>query len=267
MILTTKTLRLRPLRRADTDTIASVIFSDPNVVATLAHNTRAPGDALKAAAKWTSLMAEDGDRDVWQQGGLGLFAISPLEAPDRIMGAAGFFLDRAPEGVWAGEFFYALGSAFHGHGVMSEAADALTQAFWSLPDAGGVYAVYWDHVNEASGKILRRCGMTETGRRALKDEYRPERCLSMFDYDLWRLRQADDMEKPEAVGIASRRAGAVVAEGLLEQEATLAALTEAYGAPLPLVATALFRMALEEPGMAYLERRNPDYPDLELKGF
>ncbi|WP_204114698.1 GNAT family N-acetyltransferase [Shimia biformata] len=267
MILTTKTLRLRPLRRADTDDIAKVIFSDPEVVATLAHDTRRPGDALKEAAKWTDLMAEDGDRDIWQQGGLGLFAISPLHAPDRIMGAAGFYLDRAPEGVWAGEFFYALGSAFHGQGVMTEAADALTHAFWSLPDAGGVYAVYWDHVNEASGKILRRCGMTETGRRSLRDEYRPDRCRAMFEYDLWRLGQADDMSKPEAVGIAARRAGAAVAEGILEQEETLAELSKAYGAPLPLVATALFRMALDEPGMAYLERRNPAYPDLELKGF
>ena len=75
MLIETERLILRPVSLSDTQDIAQVVFSDPNVVGMLAHNTKDPADAYTEARRWTSVMGIDGDGSIWKDGGLGLFAV------------------------------------------------------------------------------------------------------------------------------------------------------------------------------------------------
>jgi len=77
MHLETNQLLLRPVTLADTTAIADVVFSDPDVVAMLAHNTRLKEDALREAERWISGMGIDGSNSIWEDGGVGLFAVTP----------------------------------------------------------------------------------------------------------------------------------------------------------------------------------------------
>lgn len=257
MHIKTNQLLLRPLAIADADAIAEVVFSDPDVVAMLAHNTRLKEDAQLEAKRWTSVMGIDGDNSIWEDGGMGLFAVTPKKQEHEFAGVAGFYMKQNADQLWDGEYFYALGSTWHGKRFMSEVADAFRQKLMSMPNLGTIYACYWDMTNEASGRILQKTGFTPEGRRLLLDEYDEERCQSMFEYDLWRIQNATSQEKRASIAFhAARRAGAFVAENVLERENTINQIIRIYGSlELPKSAVDIFRKAISTPGMANLEFR------------
>ena len=257
MEIETARLTLRPVTTADTQAIADVVFSDPDVVGMLAHNTRRREDAVEEAARWTKVMGSDGDDTIWGDGGLGLFAVIPKGAEGKVAGVAGFYMERNAEQRWNGEHFYALGAAWHGRGLMTEVADVFGARLKSMPDLGVIYAGYWDMINEASGRLLLRTGLVPCGRKALTEEYVEERCLRMFDYDLWRLAECSAPEKCDAVAVqVARRAGAFVAENVIERENAIQSIGDAYAVgPLPTDFMQMFDAAVTSPGIAYLEIR------------
>jgi hypothetical protein len=188
---------------------------------------------------------------------MGLFAVVPKQADDSLAGVAGFYMERDERGYWDGEYFYALGTDWHGRRLMSEAADAFAEKLHSMKDLGVIYAGYWDMINEASGRLLARTGLTSKGRKPVTEEYDAERCRGMFDYDLWRLTETGPGEERDNVLLqAMRRAGAFVAEEVLERDEALKALASHYGSKVfPTDASIMFQAALDQPGMAYLEIR------------
>lgn len=199
------------------------------------------------------------DGGIWDEGGMGLFAVTPKVEKDKLAGVAGFYMERNAEDLWDGEYFYALGSKWHGKRFMSEVAGVFRQMLTDFPELGTIYACYWDMINEVSGRILQKTGFTAKGRRLLLDEYDEERCVRMFEYDLWRLQNAKSQEMRENVVVhTARRAGAFVAENVLESENALAQLVKFYGSPeLPKSAVDIFNEAKSMPGMANLEFRYP----------
>lgn len=257
MQIETERLRLRPVTLADTGDIARIIFSDPAVVGMLAHNTKDPGDALAEAERWTSIMGADGDGGIWDEGGMGLFVVQPKNGDGALAGVAGFYMERNEKALWSGEYFYALGSAWHGQGLMSEAAAALAEKLQAMEDLGIIYAAYWDMINEASGRLLLKTGLKPRGRKPVTEEYSSERCQLMFEYDLWRLGQVVNEDTRAAILVqASRRAGAFVAEDVIQKEDALKQLSKRYGASeLTADASSMFARACAHPGMAYLEIR------------
>jgi RimJ/RimL family protein N-acetyltransferase len=260
MLIDTRRLRIRPVVADDTPAIAKVIFSDPNVVGMLAHNTRDPADAYREAERWTKVMGADGDGGIWDDGGLGLFAMVPKGADERLAGIAGFYMERNANGRWNGEYFYGLGTDWHGKGLMSEVADAFGEILRSLPDLGVIYAGYWDMINEASGRILFRTGLKPQGRISVTKEYSIEKCQRMFEYDLWRLTETvSEDERMKVLLQATRRAGAFVAENVIGRDDALQKLAAHCGhKSLPPLAISMFERALELPGMAYSEIRSKD---------
>jgi RimJ/RimL family protein N-acetyltransferase len=257
MIIETQRLVLRPVSADDTQEIAQVVFSDPNVVRMLAHNTSDPKAVQLAAKRWTKIMGIDGDGGIWDDGGLGLFAVVPKEANGRLAGVAGFFMERNSSNMWVGEYFYALGSAWHGKGLMGEVADSLGEKLRGLPDLGVIYAIYWDLINEASGRLLTRTGLVQRGRKLVTVEYDAAHCRTMFEYDLWTVGAAKPgRERNNALLCACRRAGTFVAENVIEREDAIRALSERYGSEtLPSDAVDIFDKALALQGIPYFELR------------
>ena len=221
MIIETDRLILRPVINEDAKDIAQVIFSDPEVVGMLAHDIRTTESAIAEAGRWTSIMGIDGNGNIWSDGGMGLFAIIP-KSDQSLVGVTGFYMERDEDQRWNGEYFYALGTRWHGRGLMSEAADALGEKLRSLDDLGVIYAGYWDIINEASGRLLRRTGLKPEGRKSVIDEYGADRCRMIFEYDLWRLSNsaAGDMRDAILPKVA-RRARAFVVEDIITKDEAL----------------------------------------------
>lgn len=257
MLIETNRLLLRPLELGDTAELARVVFSDPDVVGMLAHNTKVPEDAEAEAQIWAHTMGIDGAGGIWDDGGMGLFAVVPKDAGVTLAGVAGFYMERNERGRWTGEYFYALGSDWHGQGLMSEAADAFAEKLRSMEDLGVIYADYWDLINEASGRLLVRTGFKPVGRKLVTEEYGADRCLRMFDYDLWRLCTAGrGVMRDKVLTQVARRAGAYVAEDLVGEAETLDLLRDHYDSgPLHDQAEEMFGKAMAYPGIAYLEIR------------
>ena len=267
MIIETDRLILRPVSKQDTQDIAQVVFSDPGVVGMLAHDIRTQDSAIAEAERWTSIMGIDGG--IWDDGGMGLFAIV-LKSDQALAGVTGFYMERNEHQRWNGEYFYALGTRWHGRGLMSEAADALGERLRSLDDLGVIYAGYWDMINEASGRLLRRTGLKPEGRKSVIEEYGVDRCRMIFEFDLWRLsKAASGDERGSLLVQVARRAGAFVAEDIITKDEALKSLKDRYGSPsLTRDAVTMLEASIKRPGMAYLEIRgagNTDAPVNRLK--
>jgi RimJ/RimL family protein N-acetyltransferase len=166
-----------------------VIFEDPEVVKGLVHDGSDPEVRRRHAANWSSF-GPDGNRDFWQECKTGLYVITDrsgtLAPPSEIMGVTGVYLEKE-NGKWAGELFYALGSQYHGKGVMSEACYPVVSHFRSVADADSLYAVYWQVLNPASGSILNKLGFRKDGNQSIIEEYNEETATGIRNFELWRL--------------------------------------------------------------------------------
>lgn len=258
MRIETDRFLLRPLLTSDTGTLARIVFSDPLVTGNLAHDVRNEADALKEAARWTREMGHDGDGSIWDDGGVGLFAITAKGEPETVIGTAGFYMERDGARNWSGEYFYALGRNWHFKGVMSELAPQFRILMETLPDIALIYGVYWDSTNKASGRILEKSGLAPAGRVPVAHEYSVEKCRRIFVYDVWRVGNAQGSANLPTILLQScRRAGAFVAEGMLAEAEAMPALEAALASPLSEDARTIYQFALDNPGMAYVEYRRP----------
>jgi len=140
----------------------------------------------------------------------------------------GFYLENH-DGRWGGELFYALGSAFHGRGVMGEACAAVMARFRSLPDAGSLYAVYWRLLNPASGNILAKLGFTAAGSISLCEEYDADTAAGIRDFEIWRLANAAADQKRRIAGEAAIKLGHLESDGISSPAVNLAAILAALG--------------------------------------
>ncbi len=231
MELTTDRLLLKPIRRADADDIERVIFEDPEVVKGLAHDGSDAEVRRSHSRNWSGF-GPDGDSARWHACETGLYAItdhSGVIAPaGQFLGVAGFYLEQQ-DGRWGGELFYALGSAFHGQGIMSEACAAVMARFSSLPDAGSLYAVYWRLLNPASGRILAKLGFTADGSVSLLEEYDADIAASIRDFEIWRLANAAADQKRRIAIEAATKLGHLENDGISSPADNLAALLGALG--------------------------------------
>ena len=231
MQLTTDRLLLRPIRHADAMAVEQVIFEDPEVVKGLAHDGSDPEVRRTHSRNWSGF-GPDGDAAKWQACETGLYVISDrsgsLAPPEQFLGVTGFYLENQ-DGRWGGELFYALGSEFHGQGIMSEACAAVMARFRALPNAGSLYAVYWRLLNPASGKLLANLGFEADGSQSLLDEYDAEIAAGIRDFELWRLEKAAADEKPRIAEEAATKLGHLEIDGISSPSANLGALLGALG--------------------------------------
>lgn len=259
MNLSTERLLLRPVRHSDAADIERVIFKDPEVVKGLAHDGTDPEVRRTHARNWSGF-GPDGSGEAWRQCETGLYAITDpggtIAPAGQLLGVTGFYLEQNG-GKWGGELFYALGSAFHGQGLMSEACAVVMARFRSLPNAGSVYAVYWQLLNPASGKILGKLGFEPDGTQSLLDEYDAEIAAGIRNFELWRLQNAADDERRRILVEVATKLGHIEAEGISNAAENHAAIEAAIGDPElidafgPDIEAALQR-GRETPGLAML---------------
>lgn len=262
MDLNTARLVLRPLRRTDAPVIRDLIFSDAEVAKGLAHDISRPAARTEFAEEWCRDLAIDGDNDIWAAGGIGGFAITANSAKlgpqGACLGVVGVYGARRDGPRWTGELFYALGRRHHGRRIMTEACVAVRDAFAALQGDGLLYAVYWEQLNPASGRILRRLGFEDAGHRMVLEEYDAARALSFRDFELWRLRETEAAKLPGAAREAAIKLGHLAREGLLTKADAFAGLAQAvsgrlsFGAPDDTLEQA-FDLGAATPAMALLK--------------
>lgn len=146
-VLVTERLVLRPPRHADADVLARQ-FSDPEVTRMQLHAPTIHG--RKEAACWVAGMRA-GIRD-----GHARFYV--IEQDSMPIGIAG--LTNLDSGI--AEFGYWIGRAWWGKGFMSEAAPPILRAAWQISTLEAIEAAHTAD-NEASGRLLVRCGFRYTG--------------------------------------------------------------------------------------------------------
>ena len=178
-----------------------------------------------------------------------------------LLGVTGFYLEPG-NGKWGGELFYALGSAFHGQGIMSEACAAVMARFRSLPDAGSVYAVYWQLLNPASGRILARLGFEPDGTQSLLAEYGAEVAVGIRQFELWRLANAPAGDRLRILVEVATKLGHIEAEGIASAVENRAAIDAAIGDPdfarnLESISETALQRGRETPGLAMLRYTAP----------
>lgn len=214
--LITDRLLLRPIRHGDAKDVERVVFDDPEVVKGLAHDGSDPKVRRTHSANW-SCFGPDGNKDFWEECKIGLYVINDrsgnLAPPSEFMGVTGVYLEKESE-KWTGELFYALGSAYQGKGIMSEACDSVVSHFKSIPDADSLYAVYWQILNPASGSILNKLGFERNGTHLLLDEYDEETANGIRNFELWRLSNASNEKKALITEQVATKLGHLEFEGI-----------------------------------------------------
>ena len=162
--LTAARLLLKPIRHEDAKDLERVVFEDPEVVKGLAHDGSDPDVRHTHSTNWSNF-GPDGKHDFWEECKIGLYAISDrtgsIAPSSEFLGLTGVYLKKEND-KWTGELFYALGTSYHGNGIMSEACDSVVSHFKSIPNAGSLYAVYWQVLNPASGRILNKLNFATT---------------------------------------------------------------------------------------------------------
>jgi RimJ/RimL family protein N-acetyltransferase len=256
MQITTPRLILRPLTDADTEALARMVFSDKVVMSTMQQDTR----TQDAARKWAQLWIAQGGQSaghVWGDNGIGVFAISPRLAPEVVIGSAGFIMKRGQDGLWKGQFVFALGSAFHDRGVMREAAEYIAPYLHTLNDLSIIYGVYWEGIAPMAQRILRAMRFSSGPRRPVLTEYTADACLAMFRYDLWNLSNAREKDVPLLAVRAASRAGTFAAEGILGKKPALTLLVQRAPKVSPDLLLRVMNTSFDAPGLGYMDFRGP----------
>jgi RimJ/RimL family protein N-acetyltransferase len=145
--LRTERLVLRALAPAD-ETALLALWNDSAVGRFLWDGRPVP------AARVRTQIGES--QQAFAEGGLGLFTVRTLEAPDQVIGAAGLARMSAQ---LEPELVYALHPAFWGRGLATEAATAVLRAAFDVAGLDVVRAGA-DRPNLASFRVMERLGMT-----------------------------------------------------------------------------------------------------------
>ena len=199
-------LGLRRFEEGDATALASLI-ADPLVARTITANVATETQQLAVA-----IQRIEWHNRFWDSDGLGVWAVTTKDSPDRIIGWAGFTPAHVGEDA---EILYAIGRPHWGHGYASEAALTVTEWLFANTDRPGVCATIFAG-NPASERIVEKLGMTRG----------PDLPISQFaddiqeiedviSYDLWRLDSATDETTAEEIG---HRIGQMTGELLAHDE-------------------------------------------------
>lgn len=256
--LETERLLLRPVRHSDAVDIETFIFSEPSIVKALAHDGSRASKRRYHAQQWSGF-GPDGDHDFWDACDMGLYVIhdrsGSIAGKHDFLGVCGVFLERE-DNRWCGELFYALAIPYQGRGIMSEAAAAVLRRFDQLPEAGYLYAVYWQLLNPASGRVLEKLGFEHAGSRNLLDEYSGDIYQGIRDFELWRLSKIPADQQLAALEEVAIKLGHLEREGIGDREQNLDAIRQVTDTQVLVSAvTGWLQTGVSSPGFGLLKYR------------
>jgi ribosomal-protein-alanine N-acetyltransferase len=146
----TERLILRLLTPDDLETYHAAVAGDPDVMRYLPGGVPRP---IERTAQSITAFAL-----TWQDIGISGLGVV-LKAENRVIGQCGLW--RLPDGETV-EIFYAIGKAYWGQGLVTEAARAMLA--YGFNDAGleQIIALAWPD-NKASQRVMQKLGMTHRG--------------------------------------------------------------------------------------------------------
>ena len=155
--LETERLVLRPLARSDLDAMVETIMSDKAVMHWLPYSDEA---ATPEGQEEVARGYLDSFVPPWRERGYGIWAICLKERgmgePGTFIGYCGFLPEQL-EGAGP-EMAYALGQAYWGKGLVTEAASACLNWIFTRTDVHRIHAVT-DRDNYASQNVMAHIGM------------------------------------------------------------------------------------------------------------
>jgi RimJ/RimL family protein N-acetyltransferase len=201
------------------------------VVKGLAHDGSDPEVRHTHSVNW-SCYGPDGGKDFWEECKIGLYVITDRSGkyapPEEFIGVTGVYLEKE-NGKWKGELFYALGSPYHGEGIMSEACKSVVSHFETIPNADSLYALYWQVLNPASGSILNKLGFRREGDYRVLDEYDEEYANGIRNFELWRLKNSSSEDLARVAEEVAIKLGHLEGEGISTKEKNLNDILDSIG--------------------------------------
>ena len=185
--------RLGMRRFVDDDAPAlAAVIADPMVARTITANVSTEAKQLEVARQrigWHNKF--------WESDGLGVWAVSAKDSPERIMGWAGFIPAHIGDDA---EILYGIGRPNWGQGYASEAALVVTDWLWANTDRPGICASVFAG-NPASERIATKLGMERVADLPIAQfADGPEEIEDVISYDLWRLESAADASTGDEIG-------------------------------------------------------------------
>lgn len=206
---------LRPLTMKD-EAGVEALFSDPDIVKTLAHDTSSPDAVRRIANEWCRTCAIDGPDSHWTERGICLWAITPSESAS-LIGVRGFEgLSNMPEGNV--EAFVVIAKAYWGQGISTESAQLLTNYLFERTTNHSIFTFIWPLLNPGSEAVQRKMGFRPVERVSVRESYGEEMMANVRDFELWRISNAGPPELDPALRQGAIKLGQLSAEGMFSTD-------------------------------------------------
>lgn len=218
--LKTPGFRLRPLELRDIEALTNVIFGDPDVAKTLAHDASTAESRRKCAAVWCERHAIDSPQSNWTQRRLGAWALvdeAAGKSAERLIGIRGFNVDKNLPENCVGTFI-ALAKSHWQRGLASEITRLLLDYVFHETDTKAVYTEIWPLLNPRSEAVQRKMGYELVGRHSVREAHGEDRMRDIAKFELWRALCASDSELAPVLREVSVKMGQLAAERLHSQE-------------------------------------------------
>ncbi len=206
---------LRPLNTDDVEGIEK-LFSDPDVVKTLAHNTSTPGSSRNCADVWCNSYSLDSSDSEWRSLNIGLWAIVD-ERTGMLAGANGFVSspEFAPDSV---ETFAAFARPYWGRGLYTKTSKLLLDYLFRQTPFNSVYAVLWPLLNPGSEAVQLKMGFDPVKRVTVRESYGESTMVAIRDFELWRLRTSSSGDLDGTLREVGIKFGQLAAEDMFSMK-------------------------------------------------
>ena len=218
--LKTPGLRLRPLELQDAAALTKVIFADPEVAKTLAHDASTEESRRKCAAVWCERHAIDSPRSNWAQSKLGGWALVEAglgDGKEHLVGIRGFNIDQNLPENCVGSFI-ALARSHWRRGIASEMTTILLDHVFQETNTQAVYTEVWPLLNSRSEAVQKKMGYEPVGRHSVRKAHGEDRMRDIARFELWRASHASGAEMNAVLRQVSIKMGQLAAEDLHTQD-------------------------------------------------
>jgi len=218
--LKTPGFRLRPLELRDLEALTNVIFGDPDVAKTLAHDASTAESRRKCAAIWCERHAIDSPQSNWTQRRLGAWALIDEAAgnsAETLVGIRGFNVDKNLPENCVGSFI-ALARSHWQRGLASELTALLLDYVFQETDTKAIYTEIWPLLNPRSEAVQQKMGYEFVGRHSVREAHGEDRMRDIARFELWRASCASDSELAQVLREVSIKMGQLAAEKLHTQD-------------------------------------------------
>jgi RimJ/RimL family protein N-acetyltransferase len=213
-------LHLRPLEWRDADALAEVIFGDPEVAKTLAHDASSEQSQRACAEGWCKRLAIDSAQSKWAEMKLGAWVLvetATSRSAERLIGIRGFMADKKLPDRCVGSFI-ALARSHWRRGLASEMTPILLDYVFQQTDTQAVFTEVWPLLNPRSEAVQAKMGYEPIGRHSVREAHGEDRMHQIAAFELWRASNAAGALRYSVLREVGIKMGQLAAEKLHSTE-------------------------------------------------